>query len=146
MTTKKIFSNIEKKPWKFKYSFAGFVTYYNRWHQSSNWSSIAVLKIKLEKAIKVNSLDIYFEKVLHLGFKEFLGLQDDLKILYRKYVHLCPTKNGVKTKKRKKNQIKIEPFLKKVFRLGINTALKSTQEFGNVRNPDQIRLLRLDVC
>jgi len=45
-----------------------FVAYYNRWHQSTNWSTIEILiKINLEKALNLN----FFEKVFLLGVKKF---------------------------------------------------------------------------
>ena len=38
-----------------------FVAYYNRWHQSINWTTIEILiKINLKKALKLNSLVIFF--------------------------------------------------------------------------------------
>jgi len=53
--------------------------------QSINGSSIKIpIKITLEKALKLNSLDIFFEKVVLLGVIEFHGLQDDLKILLKR--------------------------------------------------------------
>jgi len=53
-----------RKPSKSKYiHFAAFVIYYNRYHQSINWCWIEILaNINLEKALKLNSLDIFFKK------------------------------------------------------------------------------------
>jgi len=43
--------------------FAIFFAYYNRWHQSINWSAVEILiKINLEKALKLNCLDICSKK------------------------------------------------------------------------------------
>jgi len=43
-----------------------------------------LIKIKPEKALKLNSQDIFpghFEKVILLRFKEFHGVHEDLKII-----------------------------------------------------------------
>jgi len=53
----KTFSNIEH-PQTSNILISGiFVAYYNKWHQSINWTSIEILiKTNLEKALKLNSL------------------------------------------------------------------------------------------
>ena len=52
-----------KNPSKFKILiFAIFFAFYNRWHQAINWSAIEIIiKIKPEKALKLNSLDIFWK-------------------------------------------------------------------------------------
>jgi len=75
-----------KNPSKFKYSNFHDLFHYNRWHQSINGSAIEILiKIKPKKASKLNSLDIFCEKVILPRFKEFHGLHDDLKIIWKRY-------------------------------------------------------------
>ena len=94
-------SSLVKKPLKFKLILAVFVTYYERWHQLTNWSSIEILiKINLEKALKLDFLDTFLEKMFLLGISEFHGLHDDLK-LYEKSQPLadilCRPKLNLKT-------------------------------------------------
>ena len=66
--SEKIFRNIEKTPSKFNILiFAIFFGYYNRWHQSIHWRAIEILikiliKVNPEKAVKLNSLDIFLKK------------------------------------------------------------------------------------
>ena len=68
--------------------FAIFGTYYNS--QSINWTSIGFkIKINLEKALIRKGLKVkfpghFFEKVVLLGISEFHGLQDNLKIIWKK--------------------------------------------------------------
>ena len=51
------------------------------WHQSINWTWIEILlKMNLEKALKLDFLITFFEKVFYLRFKEFPGLHNDLKL------------------------------------------------------------------
>ena len=55
-----------------------YVTYYNRWHQSINCTSIEILiKINLEIALKLNSLDIFFDKVGQVEAHEILYLREE---------------------------------------------------------------------
>jgi len=47
---------------KHRLIFAKLLTYYNMWHQSINGSAIEILiKIKPEKALKLNSLDLFLK-------------------------------------------------------------------------------------
>ena len=73
--SEKTFSNIEKKPSKFKYfNFRDFLAYYNRWYQSINWTAIEILiKINLEKALKLHSLHIFVKKWSFWDLKNFMG-------------------------------------------------------------------------
>jgi len=69
-----------KKHSKILTQFATFFTFYNRWYHSINRIEI-VIKIKPEKALKLNFLDTFFAKLILCRFKEFRGLQDELKII-----------------------------------------------------------------
>ena len=54
--------------------FEIFVAYYNRWHMSTNWTTIEILiKINLEKPLKLNSLGTFMKKYLLSKLKNFMG-------------------------------------------------------------------------
>jgi len=56
------FTNTSPQSWNILI-LAIFFAYYNRWHQSINWSAIEILiKIYREKAVKLTCLDICLNK------------------------------------------------------------------------------------
>ena len=84
--------HFQTRPSKFKYiNFRGIC------HQSINWSSIEILtKIDWE-SLKINCFRNFFETLVLLRFKEFHGLQDDLKIIWKPFNpwpshKICPRK------------------------------------------------------
>ena len=72
---KNIFNNRKQALTVRLYKFSRiFVTYYNRWHQSTNGITIEiVIKLNREKPLKLNSVDTFFEKVSLLEVKNFMG-------------------------------------------------------------------------
>ena len=67
--SEKTFSNIEKNPSNLKY--INFRDLCHRWHQSINWTPIEILiKINLEKALKLNSMVTFLKK---WSLKNFMG-------------------------------------------------------------------------
>jgi len=71
----KAFSNIKKALKVPILIFAIFVTYYQKWDQSINLSSIeSTIKINLGKDLELNSLaTVFFEKMVLHGFKNCMG-------------------------------------------------------------------------
>ena len=70
------FSNIHRRPSKFKYTFRGFC-HLLRQLAPINWSSIEIkIKINLEKHLNLNSLDIFLKKLFFSDLTNFMGFKN----------------------------------------------------------------------